>query len=855
LHSGFRSTKEGSNAPDMPRSGRHDPLLNPPWARSWAGPIGRQRLLALALALSAALTVAVTIASGSAHAAACTDEFQAASGESWSKAENWSAGLPTSSSVVCWSAEKTVVVSSGAASAGAIQGGGLQITGGSLTLAAGQASTLAGPLMLTGGGLSGSEGATIALGGDFEWDVPEHGRSTIGGDLSIQQDGAHTFAIIGAGEETLAQAALATEAPVTIGDSRFWGTDSATLATTEALVVAPGIYLDSGHDEIIGSKAPLAITAATVTTSGPTYLAHWSLTLTAGESILSGSLETLALSVRPGATVSVPAGIAVAAEGGVIAGTITGEGSYHVAHYANTNLGPVVVASGGTLSTDSVSVGRGLDVERGATYAAATATNIHEGGLSLDASGSTGDLTITGGTLTGPSGTTLTVSGNFEWDYASEAGFSASGIGGGLTVAQKGIHTFLITGHSGEGTGAEEWLGNGVSLRTESPVTISNNHFVSLGSASLTTTRAVTFAPGNYRQGGEEDPGLLQISAAGLVTSGNTALPDYALVGTGATTSVPSGRTLSAGSFEVQGGVLEDDGVVEAPTTLTGGTLQGVGTIRGPLTNTVGVVAPGDPAGTLTVEGAYAQEFGGRLKSAVDGSGAGESGVLSVDGNVSLAGLLELASSEEFATAARAGAKVALLTYTGQLSGQFELTSVIPALSENRTFAPEYTQPHAVDAVVGTVASMSATTTTSTTTSQGGAQPIGEGVPDAALAGGSIRVGRSGTVTLDISCPSSVTVCEGRVTVRTLRRLGARFGRSGRLASQARRHPSTLRLASAWFKIGGGQREAVKLDLTTKARTLLTREHLLRVRVTIVLRDPAGTRHTTSRIVTLRARA
>jgi hypothetical protein len=386
-------------------------------------------------------------------------------------------------------------------------------------------------------------------------------------------------------------------------------------------------------------------------------------------------------------------------------------------------------------------------------------------------------------------------------------------------------------------------------------VTISNNHFVSLGSASLTTTRAVTFAPGNYRQGGEEDPGLLQISAAGLVTSGNTALPDYALVGTGATTSVPSGRTLSAGSFEVQGGVLEDDGVVEAPTTLTGGTLQGVGTIRGPLTNTVGVVAPGDPAGTLTVEGAYAQEFGGRLKSAVDGSGAGESGVLSVDGNVSLAGLLELASSEEFATAARAGAKVALLTYTGQLSGQFELTSVIPALSENRTFAPEYTQPHAVDAVVGTVASMSATTTTSTTTSQGGAQPIGEGVPDAALAGGSIRVGRSGTVTLDISCPSSVTVCEGRVTVRTLRRLGARFGRSGRLASQARRHPSTLRLASAWFKIGGGQREAVKLDLTTKARTLLTREHLLRVRVTIVLRDPAGTRHTTSRIVTLRARA
>jgi hypothetical protein len=772
-----------------------------------------------------------------AQAAACTDEFQAASGESWSKAENWSAGLPTSSSVVCWSAEKTVVVSSGAASAGAIQGGGLQLTGGSLTLAAGQASTLTGPMTITGGGLSGSEGAKITLSGDFEWDVPEHGHSTIGGHLSIQQNGSHTFAIIGAGEETLAQAAITTEAPVTIGDSQFWGSDSATLATTGALVVVPGIYLDSGHDEMIGFKAPLAITAATVTTSGPTYLARWSLTLTGGESTLSGSLETLALSVGPNATVNVPAGITVAAEGGVIAGTITGEGSYHVTRYAGANVGPVIVAPAGTLATNTVDVFLKVTVAQGATYDPATATNIYtEGVLNLEASGSTGALTITGGTLTGPSGTTLTVSGNFEWDYASEAGFSSSGIGGGLTVVQTGIHTFLITGHNGEGAGAEEWLGNGASLKTDSPVTISNNHFVSKGSASLTTTRAVSFAPGDYRQGGEEDPGLLQISAAGFVTSGNTALPDYALVATGGTTTVPSGRTLSAASFELEGGVLEDDGTLEAPTTVTGGTLEGTGTIRGPLTNTGGEVAPGDPLGTLTVEGNYAQGFGGRLESAVNGSGSGEYAALSVDGNVSLAGVLVLAPSEGFAATATAGAKVPLLPHTGQLSGQFELTSVTPPLSDNRTFSPEYNEAHAVNVLVGPVATTSTTSTSiasTTTTNQGEGRSIEEGVPDATIARRSIRVGRSGTVRLNISCPASVTVCEGRVTLRTLRR--------------------TLRRASGFVSIAGGQRRIVKLHLTKQARRLLKRDGPLRVHVTIVVHDPAGTTHTTSRIVTLRA--
>jgi hypothetical protein len=89
-------------------------------------------------------------------------------------------------------------------------------------------------------------------------------------------------------------------------------------------------------------------------------------------------------------------------------------------------------------------------------------------------------------------------------------------------------------------------------------------------------------------------------------------------------------------------------------------------------------------------------------------------------------------------------------------------------------------------------------------------------------------------VTLNISCPASVTVCKGRVTLRTFRQ--------------------TLRRASGLVSIIGGQRKAVKLHLTKQDRRLLKRDHVLRIRVTLVVHDPAGRRHTTRRILTLHAK-
>ena len=62
-----------------------------------------------------------------------------------------------------------------------------------------------------------------------------------------------------------------------------------------------------------------------------------------------------------------------------------------------------------------------------------------------------------------------------------------------------------------------------------------------------------------------------------------------------------------------------------------------------------------------------------------------------------------------------------------------------------------------------------------------------------------------------------------------------------------------LTLASGPFKVAGGKVVTVKLHLTRKARRLLARKHVLRVRVTIASHDPAGATHTGRTTASLRA--
>jgi PKD repeat protein len=119
-------------------------------------------------------------------------------------------------------------------------------------------------------------------------------------------------------------------------------------------------------------------------------------------------------------------------------------------------------------------------------------------------------------------------------------------------------------------------------------------------------------------------------------------------------------------------------------------------------------------------------------------------------------------------------------------------------------------------------------------------------VPDAELAGTALAVSSSGAVGVKVSCPVGET-CAGTVTLRTLSAVSARSARHKKTKA------AIMTLATGSFTVSGGQVGTVTLHLSAKARALLARAHVLRVRATITAHDPAGATHSTQTIVTLRA--
>jgi len=120
-------------------------------------------------------------------------------------------------------------------------------------------------------------------------------------------------------------------------------------------------------------------------------------------------------------------------------------------------------------------------------------------------------------------------------------------------------------------------------------------------------------------------------------------------------------------------------------------------------------------------------------------------------------------------------------------------------------------------------------------------------VPDAQLASRSITANASGRITLRVTCPAGESSCTGSVTIRTLNAVIAALGR------QATTKAAILTLAHGPFKVNGGHTVTITLQLTSRARALLARSHVLKAKATILAHDPAGAKHTTLSTITIRA--
>lgn len=121
-----------------------------------------------------------------------------------------------------------------------------------------------------------------------------------------------------------------------------------------------------------------------------------------------------------------------------------------------------------------------------------------------------------------------------------------------------------------------------------------------------------------------------------------------------------------------------------------------------------------------------------------------------------------------------------------------------------------------------------------------------ETAPDATIASTSLQASASGAVSLKISCPAGESSCAGTVTLHTLNAVSAS------VVDAWNAKAAVLTLATGSFSVPGGQVKTITLHLSTKARKLLARDHLLRVRATVIAHNPAGGTHTTQSTATLR---
>ena len=105
-----------------------------------------------------------------------------------------------------------------------------------------------------------------------------------------------------------------------------------------------------------------------------------------------------------------------------------------------------------------------------------------------------------------------------------------------------------------------------------------------------------------------------------------------------------------------------------------------------------------------------------------------------------------------------------------------------------------------------------------------------------------------GAITGAVSCPRSARSCAGSLTLKSTTAVGVIAS-----ASQAKKRKTvTLTLAVGSFKILGGHAATVTMHLTTKARKLLARVHVIRAIATLIVHKlPTATR-TTHETVTIR---
>jgi len=361
----------------------------------------RPRLAVLATICAGLIAVLGALSASAAATAICTDDFNGSVSSDWATAENWTSATnssvhlaPTSTDVACLAGE-SVVITGGPQQADSVQGqgGSLQITGGSLTLASTSDNSTISDLSLDGeAALSAPLSQTVQVTGNFEWGGCTPGCSSPPLDATIEQTGGGSFSIDGDGGFTgpdFTGGSISTSSPVNITNGNFASSGAETIATTNTVTLGPNVQLNS-------LSASTTITAAGVAPQTGNY-GFWSagLVLTGGTTTVpaNGVLEAGSITVEGGTLVvdgGTQSGAGAVSTTTLTGGTLTGSGS--LGNVANVS-GTVEVPHAGSSAT-SLEIRGNYTQDAGGTLTLGLPTE----GLTLDGSGTQtlgGSLSLT----------------------------------------------------------------------------------------------------------------------------------------------------------------------------------------------------------------------------------------------------------------------------------------------------------------------------------------------------------------------------------------------------------------------------------------------------------------------------
>jgi len=529
-----------------------------------------------------------------------------------------------------------------------LTGNGVKITGGTfagtgevignLTYTSSANSTFAGDIASTSTLVMNSAPATLTLTGGNGYS----GATTVSAGI-LQLAGSGTLAtngitVSGTGVFELAindTATFDTSVSLSASGAAFKGTNPFGTQTISSVIMGSGSFSQIGA-------------GTTVIDAAVNELYTGATNITAGTLEVDGSLAS-------GSTVNVGTN-----------GTLAGSGSIN---------GKTTLTGNGAIDLDSGTIDNTLTVTGGNWTGTGTVEGVVTSASGNFVVAGGGDLTallgvnVTGGTLGGAG----TINGSVNYTSSASSTFGGMITGSGSLTMNKMGSTLILTGpnsYSGSTniSAGTVQLGDGVAAH--SSLGMGSVNVSGTGTLALNLPGVSTFGKG------------VTLGATGatmkMIQSGITTLSGP-VGGLGGLTQAGPGTTILTGSMTYTGATNINAGTLQADTRLTGsgavtvnsgGALAGTSLlISGPVTVLAGgTLSPGDSGntpGTLTV-GALTLKAGAfsDFRLATPGTtGGGVNDLVIVNGNLTLAGNLDITELTNFTTG-----QYTLFTYTGKLT-------------------------------------------------------------------------------------------------------------------------------------------------------------------------------------------